>query len=55
MNEKKPLTEGYVRDMQKGFNKTLQSGNQKPIKPPPAPKPANSPSNSGSTNAKKSN
>jgi hypothetical protein len=39
MSEKKPLNEGYVRDIQKGNNKPMGSSNVKPTQPPPAPKP----------------
>lgn len=41
---KKPLTEGHVRCMQKGFNKSNQSANVKPTQPPPRPSPSSLPS-----------
>lgn len=39
MSEKKPLTEGHVRGIEKGANKPAPSNNVKPTQPPPAPKP----------------
>lgn len=54
MSEKKPLTEGHVRDMQKGFNKPTQSTNIKPTQPPPPPqppKPATPPPTSDNSNS----
>jgi len=39
MSDKKPLTEGHVRKVEKGLNKPSNSNNVRPIKPPPAPKP----------------
>lgn len=52
MSEKKPLTEGTVRGVQKGLNKPSGNANLKPIKPPPAPTPAK-PSDSVTTSTNK--
>jgi hypothetical protein len=38
MSEKKPLNEGNVRDIQKGYDEPTKPI-VKPTKPPPAPKP----------------
>ena len=39
MSDKKPLTEGHVRNLEKGLNKPENQANLKPIKPPPSQKP----------------
>jgi hypothetical protein len=39
MTGKKPLTEGHVKDLQKGNYKPDPSKNIKPIQPPPPPTP----------------
>lgn len=38
MSERKPLTEGRVRKIEKGFSKTTNLNITKPVKAPPAPK-----------------
>jgi len=39
MSERKPLTEGRVRKIEKGFSKPTNSNTAKPVKAPPAPNP----------------
>lgn len=39
MSEKKPLTEGYIKDLQKGNYKPDSHRNIRPIQPPPPPTP----------------
>lgn len=39
MSDKKPLNEGYIRDIQKGNNKPAGTSNIKPTQPPPPPQP----------------
>ncbi len=41
MTEKKPLTEGQTRGVEKGHDKPNQGTTLKPKEPPPAPKPSN--------------
>ncbi len=43
MSEKKPITEGHVRGIQKGVDKPTQPTNMRPIVPPPVPKPPPTP------------
>ncbi len=39
MTDKRIITEGQTRTLQKGLNKPSQPTNLKPSKPPPAPMP----------------
>jgi hypothetical protein len=39
MSEKKPINEGFTRNIQKGNNKPAGEVNVRPTQPPPAPKP----------------
>ncbi len=38
-NQKRPINEGYSRNIQKGNNKPNSTSNIKPTKAPPTPKP----------------